>query len=102
MKKYREADEIRKRIIMKEVAALNQLGSSSEITDRQCFLVYWCDNNNKYDKKRNAFSKCWEEAGVSLELLNTKHLIRLCNMVYNPSFKTEINDAVVCVPTLKI
>lgn len=103
MAKYKDSDDTRKRIIMKEVAALNSLGSSSQITDRQCFLIYWSSvtSMKRYDKKRTAFAKCWDEAQVGLEMLDTKELVRLCNMVYNPSFTTEVEEIAPTIPILK-
>lgn len=82
------ATDIQNRIITEEIYALNALAKAGTIIEKNYYLVVW-DDPDDIAKARSDLYKSWSDGGVQLTLLDQKELIKLCNLVFNPSFTTD-------------
>lgn len=94
-----KASDIQNRIITEEIYALNSIAKAGTIIEKNYYLVIW-DEPEDITKTRSDFYKCWTDGGVQLHLLDKKELIKLCNLVFNPSFTANDDEIEMTFPIL--
>lgn len=86
------ANDIQKRIINAEISHISSLGTGGTITDRQFYIMIWDNSSDDYIKNRNEFMARWNEGGADIHLLDSKELIKLCNVLYNPAYSVDLEE----------
>lgn len=80
---------IRKKLLREAIRYQNELLLSGENMERQFYLKLWEYQKDGAEKelmeKLNQFAKCFDISGYSCEIVNREEVIRLCNLVHNPS-----------------
>lgn len=95
----RNANDIQKKIISEEIAELHNLVATGQIVERHFYILVWDDVNSEYARNRTEFAKSWEEKH-ELNLLNQQEIVRLCNLIFNPSCSVDEDEEL--MPTIPI
>lgn len=102
----KEAEEKRKEILRQEILQMGSYALSGEIVERQFYIAIWDkqDEGSERDMLKKASLLCEKFAagGVVTDILTKKEIVRLVNLVNNPSY-THLEDAETSasIPTLK-
>ncbi len=83
-------DSVQKAILRKEITEVSNFAMDGEVIERQ----FYCIISQSYDeyaeneilKKANEFSSLFTDVGISCGLLNSNEIVRLCNLINNPSY----------------
>lgn len=91
----REAEDKRKELIRQEIMQMSGFALSGEIVERQFYVSLWDKAEEGAEKellKRAAlFSEKFSGCGVPCDVLGEKEIVRLLNLVHNPSY-THLED----------
>ena len=83
-------DYIRKDLLKKEIALINNFAISGEVIERQFFLIICADK--KDDTEIKLKKKCldlidkFKNCGISSWMIDRSEIIRLCNLFTNPAY----------------
>lgn len=80
---------IRKKLLREAIRYQNELLLSGENMERQFYLKLWEYQKDGAEKelmeRLNQFARCFDISGYSCEIVGREEVIRLCNLVHNPS-----------------
>ena len=100
----KEADDRRKELLRQEILQMSGFALSGEIVERQFYVSLWerAEEAEKELFKRAAlFSEKFSGCGIPCDVLGEKEIVRLLNLVHNPSY-THLEDTEfsAAIPTL--
>src|SRR5690606_24361202 len=84
------ADAMQKELLRQEIQEMNSLAQSGEIVERQFYLTLW--QRQEQGSERELLEKAkrlvqhFEDAGIHVQLLKQQEIVRLCNLVNNPTY----------------
>lgn len=102
----KEAEDKRKELLRQEILQMGGFALSGEIVERQFYIALWekQDEGIERDLLKRASLLCEKFAagGVPCDILAEKKIVRLINLVNNPSY-THLEDAetAASIPVLK-
>ena len=102
----KNADDKRKELLRQEILQMSSYALSGEIVERQFYISVWEKYEDSVEKdllKRvSLLAEKFTTNGVGCDILAEKEIVRLLNLVNNPSY-THLEDAEVfaSIPTLK-
>ncbi|GAA0782050.1 hypothetical protein [Hathewaya limosa] len=90
------SDQKQKDLLRNEMLVMSNYALSGEVVERQFYIVLW----EKYEEdiEREISKRCYEfkskiESGnIHCEILKQQDIVRLCNLINNPSY-TNIEDS---------
>lgn len=102
----KEAEEKRKELLRQEILQMGGFALSGEIVERQFYIALWekQEEGVERDLLKRASLLCEKFAigGVTCDILMEKEIVRLLNLVNNPSYThLEDEETAASVPTLK-
>ncbi|KFN12261.1 MAG: hypothetical protein E7L01_02215 [Paenibacillus macerans] len=84
------ADATQKELLRHEVLEMNALALSGEVVERQFYLAIWQKQDTGGERelleKAKRLVQHFEDAQVQAHLLKQQEIVRLCNLVNNPSY----------------
>lgn len=83
------ASDLQKQIISNEIAELNKIAGSGKIVERHFYIVLADDIRDDYRRNREEFQVRWRDGDVNVQLIKQQELIRLCNLIFNPSYTDD-------------
>lgn len=91
----KEADENRKELLRQEILQMSSFALTGEIVERQFFISLW----DKYEdggekelyKRALLLAEKFTSSGIGCDILKEKEIVRLLNLVNNPSY-THLED----------
>lgn len=94
------ADAKQKELLRQELQEMNQFAISGEVVERQFYISLWQRQEPSSERelleKSKRLTQHFEEAGTQAQLLKQHDIVRLCNLVNNPSYShldhPEVND----------
>ena len=99
----KEAEDKRKELLRQEILQMGGFALSGEIVERQFYIALW-EKQEEGDLLKRASLLCEKFAtgGVTCDILTEKEIVRLINLVNNPSY-THLEDAetAASIPVLK-
>ena len=99
----KEAEDKRKELLRQEILQMGGFALSGEIVERQFYIALW-EKQEERDLLKRASLLCEKFAtgGVTCDILTEKEIVRLINLVNNPSY-THLEDAetAASIPVLK-
>ena len=96
-------DPVRKTLLKYEIAELNAVALSAEITERQCFMMLWERANNdgerellkRLQENKNRFAAC----EINAEICGHSAIVRMLNLFSNPNYAhLEADDIIAAIP----
>lgn len=101
----KEAEDKRKELLRQEILQMGGFALSGEIVERQFYIALWEKQEGiERDLLKRASLLCEKFAtgGVTCDILTEKEIVRLINLVNNPSY-THLEDAetAASIPVLK-
>lgn len=102
----KDAEEKRKEILRQEILQMGSFALSGEIVERQFYVALWerQEEGSERELQKRAALLCEKFAagGVACDILAEKEIVRLLNLVNNPSY-THLEDAetAASIPTLR-
>ena len=91
----RNADDKRKELLRHEIYQMSSFALSGEIVERQFYISLWdkTDHDNDKDllKRANLLTEKFTSNGVGADVIDEKEIVRLLNLVNNPSY-THLED----------
>ncbi len=84
-------DQIQKRLLRSAIQTVSEFSLSGEVMQREFYYMIWERKNESEDeeelkKRTKELAEHIENAGFKAEVLNKKEIIKLCNLVDNPTF----------------
>jgi len=92
----KDADDKRKELLRQEILQMSGYALTGEIVERQFFISIWdryedgCEND--LQKRVLLLAEKFTVNGISCDVLKEKEIVRLMNLVNNPSY-THLDDA---------
>lgn len=98
-------DSIRKVLLRNEIKVISEFSLSGEVVQREFFYKVWEKNTesaeNALRKRAGDMANMLESTGLNCEVLKRHSIIRLCNLVNNPTFAAiEDTDVDMSIPYL--
>lgn len=98
-------DPLRKALLRNEIKVISEFSLSGEVVQREFFYKVWERNTESAEstlrKRTSDMAGMLESAGLSCEILKRHSIIRLCNLVNNPTFAAiEDTDVDLSIPYL--
>jgi len=100
MSQKKNSNDIQKKIINEEIAQLHNLVATGQIVERHFYVIVWDDIKGDYVKSRSDFVRAWQDGNVEAALLNQQEIVRLCNLIFNPSFIVDEDEEL--LPTIPV
>lgn len=79
-----------KELLKHEMKSITNFALSGEIVERQFYIMIWekCEEGIEIDITKRAMEIIYmfESAGIKASILTEKDIIRLCNLINNPTF----------------
>ena len=102
----KEAEDKRKELLRQEILQMGGFALSGEIVERQFYIALWekQEEGTERDLAKRASLLCEKFAagGVACDILTEKEIVRLLNLVNNPSYThLEDEETAASIPTLK-
>lgn len=102
----KEAEDKRKELLRQEILQMGGFALSGEIVERQFYIALWekQEEGTERDLAKRASLLCEKFAagGVACDILTEKEIVRLLNLINNPSYThLEDEETVASIPTLK-
>lgn len=102
----KSAEDKRKELLRQEILQMSTFALSGEIVERQFYLSIWDKQEDGCEKE--LYKRALDLAnkftanGIGCDVLNEKEIVRLCNLVNNPSY-THLEDTefAASIPILK-
>lgn len=84
------SDPIQKDILRNEMNFISGCSLSGEVVQREFYYILWEREGDEDDlrKAANEFKEKLQACGLKSEIIKKSDMIRLCNLVNNPSFAT--------------
>ena len=84
------SDTIQKDILRNEMNFISGCSLSGEVVQREFYYILWEKEGEEDDlrKAANEFKEKLQACGLKSEIIKKPDMIRLCNLVNNPSFAT--------------
>lgn len=106
----RDAEAKRKELLRQEILQMSGYALSGEIVERQYYICLWDrfeeDGENELYKRASLLCERFQAGGVSSDILCEKEIVRLINLINNPSYvhleDTEFEPAVPILETVTI
>lgn len=100
------ADDKRKELLRQEILQMSSYALSGEIVERQFYISIWDKNEDGAEKdmlkRASLLAEKFTTNGVGCDVLSEKEIVRLLNLVNNPSYThLEDTDFEASIPTLK-
>lgn len=96
------ANDIQKQIISNEISELYGLVSTGSIIERHFYVLMWDNISDDYLKNRNEFMVHWKDGKVDISLLKQQEIVRLLNLIFNPSYSVEDDEELTpTIPTIQ-
>lgn len=102
----KEAEDKRKELLRQEILQLGGFALSGEIVERQFYIALWEKQEEgaerELSKRASLLCEKFAAGGVACDILAEKEIVRLLNLVNNPSY-THLEDAetAASIPMLK-
>ena len=91
----KEADDRRKELLRQEILQMSGYALSGEIVERQFYVSLWEKTEEGAEKellkRATLFSEKFSGCGIPCDVLGEKEIVRLLNLVHNPSY-THLED----------
>lgn len=90
------SDQKQKDLLRNEMLVMSNYALSGEVVERQFYIMIW--DKHEEDIEREISKRCYEfkskiESGnIHCEILKQQYIVRLCNLINNPSY-TNIEDS---------
>ena len=102
----KDAEEKRKEILRQEILQMGSFALSGEIVERQFYVALWerQEEGSERELQKRAALLCEKFAagGVACDILAEKEIVRLLNLVNNPSYThLEDTETAASIPTLR-
>ena len=102
----KDAEDKRKELLRQEILQMGGFALSGEIVERQFYIALWerQEEGTERDLSRRAslLSEKFATGGVSSDILAEKEIVRLLNLVNNPSYThLEDTETAAGIPMLK-
>lgn len=100
------ADDKRKELLRQEILQMSSYALSGEIVERQFYISLWEKSEDGAEKdllkRASLLAEKFTTNGVGCDVLSEKEVVRLLNLVNNPSYThLEDTDFEAGIPTLK-
>ena len=83
------SNQKQKELLRNEMFVMSNYALSGDVVERQYYLMIWEryeeDIEHEISKRCYELSSKFESCGISCEILNQQDIVRLCNLVNNPS-----------------
>ena len=102
----KEAEDKRKELLRQEILQMGGFALSGEIVERQFYIALWEKQEEGIErdllKRASLLCEKFATGGVTCDILTEKEIVRLINLVNNPSY-THLEDAetAASIPVLK-
>ena len=102
----KEAEDKRKELLRQEILQMGGFALSGEIVERQFYIALWEKQEEGIErdllKRASLLCEKFATGGVACDILTEKEIVRLINLVNNPSY-THLEDAetAASIPVLK-
>ena len=102
----KEAEDKRKELLRQEILQMGGFALSGEIVERQFYIALWEKQEEGIErdllKRASLLCEKFATGGVTCDILTEKDIVRLINLVNNPSY-THLEDAetAASIPVLK-
>ena len=102
----KQAEDKRKELLRQEILQMGGYALSGEIVERQFYIALWEKQEESIErellKRASLLCEKFSIGGVNCDVLAEKEIVRLINLVNNPSY-THLEDAetVASIPVLK-
>ena len=102
----KEAEDKRKELLRQEIVQMGGFALSGEIVERQFYIALWEKQEEGIErdllKRASLLCEKFATGGVACDILTEKEIVRLINLVNNPSY-THLEDAetAASIPMLK-
>ena len=102
----KEAEDKRKELLRQEILQMGGFALSGEIVERQFYIALWEKQEEGIErdllKRASLLCEKFATGGVTCNILTEKEIVRLINLVNNPSY-THLEDAetAASIPVLK-
>lgn len=102
----KEAEDKRKELLRQEILQMGGFALSGEIVERQFYIALWEKQEEGIErdllKRASLLCEKFATGGVTCDILMEKEIVRLINLVNNPSY-THLEDAetAASIPVLK-
>lgn len=102
----KEAEDTRKELLRQEILQLGGFALSGEIVERQFYIALWEKQEEgaerELTKRASLLCEKFGTVGVACDILAEKEIVRLLNLVNNPSYTyLEDEETAASIPTLK-
>lgn len=100
------SDEKRKELLRQEILQMSTYALSGEIVERQFYISLW----DKYEdgiekelhKRATLFAEKFTTNGIDCDVIGEKEIVRLINLVHNPSYvHLEDTETAASIPILR-
>lgn len=104
--KYQTDNSIQKELLQKEIENMAEFSFGEEVVEKQFYFYLHMemreDAEQELKKRTQDFAEHFEATGIRTEILKDEEIIRLCNLVNNPSVvNVEDEDYKATIPILK-
>lgn len=102
----KNADDKRKELLRQEILQMSGYALSGEIVERQFYVSFWEkigeEGEKEVGKRAALFSEKFSGCGISCDVLGEKEIVRLMNLIHNPSYiHLEDTEVSASIPFLK-
>ena len=99
------ADTKQKEILKQEIAEMSTFALSGDVVERQFYLKLWDEAHENTERellqKLKYLEGYFSDVGVRTEILEQQDIIRLCNLINNPSYvHLEDTDTEPAIPMI--
>lgn len=92
----KEADDKRKELLRQEIYQMSNYAVSGDIVERQFYISIWdktdTDTEKELIKRAYLLAEKFTSNGISADVIDEKEIVRLINLVHNPSY-THLEDS---------
>jgi len=101
----KDSDEKRKELLRQEILQMSAYALSGEIVERQFYISLWDKYEDGIEKdiyKRAALlAEKFTTNGIGCEVIGEKEIVRLINLVHNPSYvHLEDSETAAAIPII--
>lgn len=96
---------IQKELLKQEMVEMSSFAISGDVVERQFYLKIWDEVHENTERellqKLKYLEGCFSDDGIRSEILEQQDIIRLCNLINNPSYvHLEDSDIEATIPIL--
>lgn len=94
-----------KELLKQEMLEMSTFALSGDVVERQFYLQLWDKSGDNAEQdllqKLKYLEGCFSEVGIRIEILEQQDIVRLCNLVNNPSYvHLEDSEVTPSIPVL--